>query len=81
MNLGERIETGSAGVLAPGRWLWLGAVGWMVLLFALVALMLNGVPLFDVLTHKPIHALPLPWTIAIMGIAYGVHAARPRCRR
>lgn len=30
---------GNAGVLAPGRWRWLRAIGWMVLLFAVTSLL------------------------------------------
>lgn len=32
----ETIALGNAGVLAPGRWRWLRALGWMVLLFVAV---------------------------------------------
>lgn len=75
MNLGERIETGSAGVLAPGRWLWLRAIGWMVLLFAVVLLAVDGVPLFDVITHRPVHTLPLLWSAPIILLAYAAYTA------
>ena len=40
MNWSElwRFERGGAGVIAPGPWLWLRALGWMALLFAVATL-------------------------------------------
>lgn len=75
MNIGERIETGSAGVLAPGRWLWARAIGWMVLLFAVVVAVVAAGPLFDRLTGRPMHQLPLPLAVLSVVIAYLAYGA------
>ncbi len=37
MRMDHAIELGDRGILAPGRWRWLRALGWMVALFAILS--------------------------------------------
>lgn len=47
------IELGDQGVLAPGRWRWLRALGWMVVLFLGVAAALSLQALTKATLHPP----------------------------
>lgn len=75
MSIGERIESGSAGVLAPGRWLWLRAVGWMVLLFAGAVAIGAATSIYDKLTGRPIQPASPPIAILTLAAVYAAYVA------
>ena len=66
------IETGNAGLLAPGRLRWLRAIGWMMCLFVVESQLLfqNWLPL-------PASYEPVAWVLLTL-LGYGVYAAAVR---
>lgn len=63
---GWSVVLGSAGVLAPGRWRWLRAIGWMVALFVLI-LTVSAVPLVThLLPYRPAWLSPAGAAVATL---------------
>lgn len=77
------VELGNAGVLRPGRWRWLRAVGWMLLLFVgLGALfgfgasgVLRGLAALDGTPATELKFEPAPLKLLAMAIILGVMLA------
>lgn len=62
----QLIALGAAGVLAPGRWRWLRALGWMLALFALLVLISALPALGRLLPHRPPWAGPVLAVLAVL---------------
>lgn len=72
MNADTSIALGDAGILAPGRWRWARALGWMVALFVGAGLLLAVAPFVRHAAHLPVggtRALSVA-TIAVVYLAY-----------
>lgn len=65
-----RVTLGDEGVLAPGKWRWLRALGWMVALIAIVALVFNAVGI-----------LSLNLTSAVSGQEFATRADIPQLHK
>lgn len=66
------ITLGSAGVLAPGRWLWLRALAWMVALMVAMVVLYNAAARGSAIAMAPGVAEPAAWvklTGAVVGVA------------
>ncbi len=73
----ERIILGTAGVLAPGQWRWLRALGWMLAL-AIGLLLIAGLPaLRSLIPGKPAWALPVLVSFATL-LCYRAYGAAVR---
>ena len=57
---------GSAGLLAPGRWRWLRAVGWMVALFVMILAVSTLPALAHLLPYRPAWLPPVGAVIAAL---------------
>lgn len=70
-------DLGDAGVLAPGRWRWLRALGWMILLFALVGLVASLPNIAAAHAALP-PGTALPLSLLAIAVAHLVYAGLVR---
>lgn len=73
MRATATMELGSAGVLAPGRWRRLRAIGWMVALFVLLLAASTLPALTRLLPHRPAWVSPLGAAVATL-LCYAAYA-------
>lgn len=73
----HRPDLGDAGVLAPGRWRWLRALGWMVLMFALVGLVASLPNIAAAHAALP-PGTALPLSLVAIAVAYLLYAGLVR---
>jgi membrane protease YdiL (CAAX protease family) len=78
INFAVPVELGDAGVLAPGKWSWARALGWMLVLFFAIGLATSGIQTGGRALFGRAVWLPYVLTPVSLGVGYAVYVLAVR---